>query len=337
MHDEFKDHMEEPQDITWIAETSLLVVLATVYFTVLAYILGRSDIWFLVFWIFTFLTIIYQATKIRHGLRNMLKDPFSTTSPVHKFFSRKSFIQSVVSVIVTIGVSLSFLITLKLLALKYGFVATIFILSMPVVIIFMAKEARLTFSLESHLRDEDSKKFMGFAIDLFTKATMMAAFVALVFSCIDAIEFYKIKDINFFNFADEAAKKAISLGDGGHKVRTLVNFMVIIDTFTFAAVNQLMDALSIDKDSIGSTLFLFIIFFVNLVKLMPFCIAYVFVVFSLGGKPLKVTVLLFRLVVNKVLPSSKVVYGSIRDKLVAMLKEQQKRAANKKDAMEEKK
>lgn len=140
---------DAPPSLTKLAGTFILFILTASYFTFLAIVPGRSDWLFLLFWLITFLTIYFQVYKIRSGVRSMAKDVFFESSFLHRFFAKKSLLQAIVSLFLGVIISLSFLITLKLMVLKNGFYSTLIIIILPVIFVYATKSG-LSFSIEKN-------------------------------------------------------------------------------------------------------------------------------------------------------------------------------------------
>lgn len=270
----------------------VLLLLTAAYFWFLAIVPGQSDWLFGVLWLTTALTIFYQAFKIKTGLRSAMKDVFDSNSLVYRFLAKKSIIQFAISVFLGCVVSLSFLVTLKLLTLKHELPPTLIVLLLPVIYLSFSRGSGAALSLGKNMKDAQAQEVVAYTSEIFIKAVMIALYIALVFSALDTIDFYQSK-VGFFNFAEEAAKQAIPLNSGGHYARTIINFVLILDNFTLAATNELLKALGLEKTTFTPLWFLLISFIFNLLKFIPFCIAYIFVVLSLQSKLLDYAVILY--------------------------------------------
>lgn len=261
-----------------------LFTLTIFYFFILAKAPGLSDLLFVILWATTMATIFYQVLKIKNGLRRAMKHIFDSNSLAYKFFDKKSILQLIISLLLGFLVSLSFLVTLKLLTLKHGLFPTLFVLLIPAIFLYISKDSKFTSSLGENMKDIETQEIVAHTSELLIKAVFIAFCIAFIFSTLDTLNFYN-SDVGFFNFAEKAYDQSIKLGSGGHYARSIINFVVILDNFTLAATNELIKALGYEKTTITPVLFLAISFVINLLKLIPFCIAYVFIILSLKTKP----------------------------------------------------
>lgn len=273
------------EQATALVKNIILFILTASTFVALAMIPGQSDILFAASWLLICIIMCIRIYNLRSGLRSIKKQIFQEGSFFHNFFSRKNLFQLIVSVLLAVFVSMVFLVTLKMLVLKHGMFQVLIPMLLPVLFLQKTRDNLYSFSAEDSMSEEEAKKTVAELVDIITRAGMIALFISLLFSILDVFAFYQ-STYGFSNFVSHAANHAIPLNDGGHYARALVNISVVADAFNMALINELFNVFGFDKTSISPLLFFLLVFPFNMLKLLPFCVAYIFIVTMLQSKVL---------------------------------------------------
>lgn len=287
------------EQVTGFVKNTILFVLTVSTFVALAMIPGRSDTLFFMSWMLICIIICVRIYNLRSGLRSIKKQVFQKGSVLHDFFSRRSLFQLVISVFLAFLVSLAFLVTLKLLVLKHGIYQVLIPMLLPVLFLQKTRNKLYSFSVEDNMSEEGAKTTVAELVDIFSKAGTIALFISILFSVLDVYTFYQSTYV-LTNFISHAANHAIPLNEGGHIARALVNISIIVDAFNMAIINELLSVFEYDKTSISPLLFFLFAFSFNTLKLIPFCVSYIFIVSILQ---------------NKVLDWSEIAYLKVRAKI----------------------
>lgn len=279
--DEIKNTATSPQTTSIFLESTVLSALSAVILIIVSAVIGTSDLLFLVVWLAVTANILVTVYKIKIGLRKTIATLFSHNSFIFDFLNKKSALQWFLSFLIAIGSALSFLLLLKLLFLKHTFIEVVFVLVLPVYLYQLFYSKNFKYDSASHLRSDAGQETVSLILNIFTKALLMTFFMSLAFSFLDTYSFY-INQKDFINFGEIAQQHAIPLNEnGGFYSRATINFIVIVDSFTAAALNELLSFYEVDKDTLSPLFFGLASLLMNMIKLLPFNIAYLFIVLTL--------------------------------------------------------
>lgn len=257
--------------------TSIVIILAILLFT--SRTVGSSDLLTFLLLIIVWLLIFSYVNDIRQNLRHMLMVVGNEDSLVRGFFSKRSILIGTTSFVGALFVSISFLVTLKILTIKHGLIVTLLALILPT--FFTYTIGRDTAKIISEqISSKEGRVAVDKLIKVAIRASILTVITAVIFSMLDTVSFY-LNKINFFDFSTVAEQQAIPWSESGKYTRLPINFMIIVSSFESASINEFVVAIGVSKDSLSPLYYWLISLFFNILKLLPFSIAYYFIVLSI--------------------------------------------------------
>lgn len=281
----------------------ILALLMVIYLYFHHALMTQSD-YFLAFFILSnWILLALVIFSIRSGLRAIVKDLFQEDTLPYRWFTKNGMFQVFVTILTSLIFSLGFVVITKMVTLQHGIVVV-------AIAVLIAGWVTGLFRTQNHnensvifMKNHESRATLSRVLAIFTTVIMFTVVIAAVTSAKDTHMFF-VNGASFGNFAELAAERSINYTGSNTTGRALVNLSLILEAFRQASFNELLDALSIEKNS-SKYFWIFVLIFIgNFFKFISFSVAFVLITLSAKETILDTIALRFGLVFTAI--SSKV-------------------------------
>lgn len=259
---------------------SLVLALLMVTYLYFHHALMTQSDHFLAFFILTnWVLLALIIFSIRSGLRAIVKDLFQEDSLPYRWFTKNGIFQVFVTILTSLIFSLGFVVITKMVTLQHGIVvvAVAVLIAGWVTGLFKSQDPNQNSVI--FIKNHESRSTLSRVLGIFTTVIMFTVVLAAVTSAKDTHMFF-ISGASFGNFAELAADRAIDHTGSNTAGRALVNLSLILEAFRQASFNELLEALSIEKNS-SKYFWIFVLIFVgNFFKFISFSVAFVLITLS---------------------------------------------------------
>lgn len=248
-------------------------------------VVGNNDYLFLALAVFVAYLTQSVIIEFQMGSRFLIADHFNKDSEISQALRKPGILAIILSSLAAFFLAVSFLSFAKGLIIKHGFIALTLILFLISVFLYNVfsdshesnanEDKSVENTIKKHLA-RDTSYFANFAFKILIISIAINLIFALLFSAFDTANFIS-SNVLLANFDEHAVKQGIAFSEHNSFSRALINAYLLMDSFKLALVNQLLDVFYKTEDKMGSFyLFYFLIFLLNIIKLIPFSVGFIF-------------------------------------------------------------
>lgn len=271
-----------------ISARNLLVVIMIMFLFIQNYFFTTNDSISL-FLVFVSTFIMYFAiSKYQNNNKKVLKAYTKEGSVLHAFFNKENTL-FIKFLSFTMSFILSFLLVIILRGISenHSHIALFLIITVISMSIFsfITDSTTKSEAIDNNLQEDLSNHASEF-LHLILVAFILTFVLSLILSARDTYIFLQasINNLDFYNFVDRAEEKQILKTDYNTISRGLMNLYIITENFKMAFANHFVETfISEEYKEKYFYVFYFCVFFLNMMKLFGFSIAFVFLQKGLVG------------------------------------------------------
>lgn len=223
--------------------------------------------------------------RLQLGGRVLMANNFEHTSEVRAILLKPGLLAKSIAFVISTFFAASFLIILKGIILKHGFIP-ICIISFLIAVFsykFLAKseEQNLEQQSENSILDKNLTKttafYAHFAFKIIIAVVLVNFFFAAILTGYDTAYFISA-DVTLANFDEYVVENSIVFREHNKYSRMLLNAYLLVDSFKLALVNQFISIFSPDTNKVDQFYpIYFLTFIFSLLKLLPLSVGFVFI------------------------------------------------------------
>lgn len=251
---------------------------------------GFNDYFLLGFAIFIAYLTQSVIIEFQMGSRYLIADHFNKDSEFSHVLRKPGLIAYTLSSIAAFILAITFLSFAKGLIIKQGFFPVLIILFVLSFLLYgflvdNGKSLKTHESLEKSINEhvvKDTAYFANFSFKIVIISIAINLIFALAFSAFDTANFI-FSNVTLADFDEHTVKQSLAYSNYNTYSRALINGYLLMDNFKLALVNQLLDVFYTTENRMNSFyLFYFLTLLLNIVKMIPFSIGFVFIIKGVG-------------------------------------------------------
>lgn len=271
-----------------ISTKNLLVVIMIIFLFIQNYFFTTNDSISLLFVFISTFIMYFAISKYQNNNKKVLKMYFKEGSVLHAFFSKENtlFIK-LLSFIMSFILSFLLVIILRGISHNHGNIALFLIIAVISMSIFsfITDNTTKNETIEDNLQ-EDLGSHASELLHLILVAFILTVILSLILSARDTYIFLQASsnNLDFYNFMDRAESEQIIKNNYNNISRKLMNFYIIMENFKMAFANNFVEVF-FTKEQREAYFYIFYlcVFFLNMMKLFGFSLAFVFLQKGLVG------------------------------------------------------
>lgn len=269
-----------------ISARNLLVVIMIMFLFIQNYFFTTNDSVSL-FLVFVSTFIMYFAiSKYQNNNKKVLKRHFKEGGVLHAFFSKENtFFIKILSFTMSFVLSFLMVIILRGISETHSHTALFIIIAVISMSIFsfITDSTTKSEAIDNNLQEDLGNHASEF-LHLILVAFILTFVLSLILSARDTYVFLNANDLRFDNFINRAFSEQIIKNNYNDISRKLMNFYIIMENFKMAFANHFVETF-FTKEQREAYFYIFYlcVFFLNMMKLFGFSIAFVFLQKGLVG------------------------------------------------------